>query len=169
MAQADLNDFQENLARRLREASETESTSRLGLEAGGHRYLLRLEEAGEVLPVPPLTPVPLCKPWFVGLANVRGSLVAVSDLSLFAGGEVTPRNSEARLVLFAEKFGARGCLLVSRMLGLKNLTNFSACEKDTELRWVRGCQLEKNGPAGLWRELDMGALIRDENFLRVSR
>jgi twitching motility protein PilI len=169
MAQADLKDFQENLARRLREAGETETTSRLALEAGGHRYLLRLDEAGEVLPVPALTPVPLCKPWFVGLANVRGNLVAATDLALFAGGEATARNGDARLVLFAEKFGARACLLVSRMLGLKNLTAFSSCEKDTDLPWVRGCQLEKNGPAGLWRELDMGALVRDENFLRASR
>lgn len=169
MAQRNLKEFQEALARRLRDAAEVESTARLGLESGGQRYLLRLEEAGEVLPVPPLCPVPLTRSWFLGLANVRGNLVAVVDLAEFAGGAATARGAEARLVLFAERFGARSSLLAARMLGLKNLSGFESCDRESAPPWVRACYVEKCGGAAVWRELDMGELIANESFLQVCR
>jgi len=163
-----LKDFQEALAQRLRDASEVESTARLGMESGGQRYLLRLEEAGEVLPVPPFSPVPLTRHWFLGLANVRGNLVAVVDLAEFASGMATARGAEARLVLFAEKFGARSSLLVARMLGLKNTSAFEPCERGSAPPWVRACYREKQGGV-IWQEMDMAQLIADESFLQVSR
>ena len=169
MAQGNLKEFQEALAQRLRDASEVESTARLGLESGGRRYLVRLEEAGEVLPVPPLCPVPLTRSWFLGLANVRGNLVAVVDLAEFAGGGATAQGADARLVLFAERFGARSSLLAARMLGLKNLTGFDACDRDSAPSWVRACYVEKSGGAAVWSELDMGELMASESFLQVSR
>jgi len=169
MAHGNLKEFQEALARRLHDASEVESTARLGLESGGHRYLLRLEEAGEVLPLPALYPVPLTRSWFVGLANVRGNLVAVVDLAEFAGGEPTARGADARLVLFAERFAVRSSLLAARMLGLKNLTAFEPCNRGAAPAWVRSCYVEKNGGTTVWRELDMGGLMASESFLQVER
>jgi twitching motility protein PilI len=169
VAQGNLKEFQEALARRLRDASGVESAARLGLESGGQRYLLRLEEAGEVLPVPPLCPVPLTRSWFLGLANVRGNLVAVVDFAEFAGAAATARGAEARLVLFAERFGARSSLLAARMLGLKNLSAFEACSRESAPPWVRACYVEKSGGTEVWRELDIGELIANESFLKVNR
>ena len=169
MAHGNLKEFQEALAQRLRVASEIESTARLGLEAGGQRYLIRLEEAGEVLPVPPLCPVPLTRSWFLGLANVRGNLVAAVDLAEFAGGAATARGAEARLILLAERYGVRSSLLAARMLGLKNLSGFEPCERESAPPWVRACYVEKKGGAAVWRELDMGELTANESFLQVSR
>jgi twitching motility protein PilI len=60
-------------------------THQLGVEIGGERYLLDLLEAGEIVPVPALTSVPLTQPWYLGLANIRGSLVGVIDLARFFG------------------------------------------------------------------------------------
>jgi twitching motility protein PilI len=169
MAKEDLKEFQDTLARRLREANDVESTARLGLEAAGKRYLLRLDEAGEVLPLPPLYTVPLTRSWYLGLANVRGNLVSVVDLSAFAGEALTAKGTEARLVLFAERFAARSSFLVARMLGLKNLSAFEPVSRGSAPAWVRGCYAEKNAPAEVWSELDMGALMTDEKFLQVSR
>jgi twitching motility protein PilI len=169
VAQENLKEFQEGLARRLRDASEVESSARLGLESGGQRYLLRLEEAGEVLPLPALYPVPLTRSWFLGLTNVRGNLVAVVDLAGFAGGAATAQGAGARLVLFAERFGARSSLLAARMLGLKNLAAFEPCDRGTAPPWVRACYTEKNASSVVWRELDMGGLIANESFLQVCR
>ena len=169
MAKENLKEFQEALARRLRDASAVESTARLGFESGGQRYLLRLEEAGEVLPVPSLCPVPLTRSWFLGLANVRGNLVAVVDFAEFAGAAATALGAETRLVLFAERFGARSSLLAARMLGLKNLSGFEACSREPAPPWVRACYVEKSGGDVVWRELDMGELIANESFLQVNR
>ena len=153
----------------MRDASDAETTARLGLESGGQRYLLRLDEAGEVLPVPPLTPVPLTRSWFLGLTSVRGNLVAVVDLAEFAGGMPTLRGADARLVLFADRFGARSSLLVTRMLGLKNLSGFEPGERGSAPAWIRAAYVEKEGGIGVWHELDMGELIANEGFLQVSR
>ena len=67
----DLRLFQQELAARLasKTAAQVES-SRLGLSAAGPRWLLRLAETGEVIATPPLTTVPLTRPWFLGVALI---------------------------------------------------------------------------------------------------
>ena len=48
--QISLREFQQGLAQRLREAqAEAEPTSRLGVQAGGGNWLLKLDDAGEML------------------------------------------------------------------------------------------------------------------------
>ena len=169
MAQVNLKEFQESLARRLRDAAEVEPTTRLGLEAGGQRYLLKLDEAGEVLPLPRLSPVPLTRDWFLGLANVRGNLVGVVDLGRFSGAAATAQSADARLALFAERFGARTSLLVARMLGLKKLSLFVRCDRGAAPDWVGECYAEKEGGTTVWNELDLSRLVTDEKFLQVNR
>ena len=62
-------------------------------------WLVKLEEAGEVIPVPAMVPVPLTQPWFRGLANIRGNLFSVIDFAAYQGGEPTPATPDARLLL----------------------------------------------------------------------
>ena len=64
-AKLDLRAFQQELASRLatKTAAQVES-SRLGLACGGVQWLIRLADAGEVINLPQLAPVPLTKPWF---------------------------------------------------------------------------------------------------------
>ena len=59
-AKLDLRTFQQELATRLasKTAAQVES-SRLGLSCGGEQWLIRLADAGEVVAVPPIAPVPL--------------------------------------------------------------------------------------------------------------
>ena len=59
-ARLDLRSFQQELATRLaaKTAAQVES-SRLGLACGDERWLIRLADAGEVIAVPPIVPVPL--------------------------------------------------------------------------------------------------------------
>ncbi len=85
MARSSLREFQERLARRLAEAAGAERRGLLGFQCGGHNWLIELAEAGEILPPPPLSAVPLTRPWFRGLANVRGSLYGVVDFAAFNG------------------------------------------------------------------------------------
>ena len=77
-AKLDLRTFQQELASRLatKTAAQVES-SRLGLSSGNDRWLIRLADAGEVVTLPAVVPVPLTKPWFLGVANIRGNLFSV--------------------------------------------------------------------------------------------
>ena len=165
--QISLREFQQGLAQRLREAqAEAEPTSRLGVQAGNGNWLLKLDDAGEMLPLPEVSGVPLTRSWYLGLANIRGVLSSVVDFSAFAGGEVTARTPECRLLLIAERFQSFSGLLISRMLGLRNVQALQPVEETGNRPWVAGAYRDDEGR--LWHELDIGALVAHEDFLHVG-
>ena len=165
--QISLREFQQGLAQRLREAqTEAEPTSRLGVLAGGGNWLLKLDDAGEMLPLPEFSSVPLTKEWYLGLANIRGVLASIVDFAEFMGGEHTVRTPDCRLLLIAERFHSFSGLLITRMLGLKNVQAMQPAEKVTEKSWVGAAYRDEDGR--LWQELDMGALVTHDDFLQVG-
>ena len=165
--QISLREFQQGLAQRLREAqAEAEPTSRLGVQAGNGNWLLKLDDAGEMLPLPEISGVPLTKPWYLGLANIRGVLSSVVDFAAFAGEETTVRTPDCRLLLIAERFQSFSGLVISRMMGLKNVQSMQAVEDKGRRPWIAGGFRDDEGR--LWQELDIGALVAHEDFLRVG-
>src|SRR2546429_3379747 len=129
-AKLDLRAFQQELATRLaaKTAAQVEQ-SRLGIACAGERWLIRLADAGEVVAVPQMATVPLTKPWYLGVANMRGNLYGVIDFAGFLGQPlepVMPGASQTRLVLFGPRVGElRAGLVVHRVLGLRNLADLS--------------------------------------------
>jgi twitching motility protein PilI len=163
-----LREFQEYLAKRLTSAARGEvSSAKLGVMSGTEQWLLNLTESGEILPLPPLTPVPLTKPWFAGMANIRGSLDAVVDFSGFRTGELTPRNSNTRLVLIGTRFGVNSAIIVNRMLGLKQTEDFAPAPATGPLPvWVDGILVDQEDRQ--WRRLNVPALLADPEFVQVG-
>src|SRR4029450_4143729 len=98
-ARTSLQDYQRELAERLQTAATRRSTSKLGLRVGDDAWLVDLADAGEVLPVPAITPVPLTRPWFKGVTNIRGKLYNVVDFPAFLGGDSVSIGEQARLLL----------------------------------------------------------------------
>ncbi len=150
------------------------ASNRLGLQIGQSRVLVDLAEAGEILAVPDITPVPLTKAWYRGLANVRGNLLGIIDLSLFAGGAATPVDKDSRVLAFASELHFSSGILVSRMLGLRNAADLGpASDSDPApagnlyAPWVRARLVDAQGV--LWDELDLSALTADERFLQIGR
>jgi twitching motility protein PilI len=162
-----LREFQQDLVRRLNEAAASDAPSaRLGVQVGGEFWLVRLDEAGEVIPVPAIAPVPLTRGWFRGLANIRGNLFSVIDLAAFQGGEPTPQTPDSRLLLVAERYHLNAALMVTRMLGLRNLQHFEPRSEAGEHAWEATRYADKNGQ--IWRELSMNALLYSEGFLQAG-
>jgi twitching motility protein PilI len=162
-----LREFQQDLVRRLNEAAAADAPSaRLGVQIGSELWLVRLEEAGEVIPVPPVARVPLTRGWFRGLANIRGNLFSVVDLSAFQGGEPTPQTPDARLLLVAERYHLNAALLVNRMLGLRNVQHFEPRGEQGEQVWEAGRFVDRDGQ--VWRELSMNELVYSEGFLQAG-
>jgi twitching motility protein PilI len=168
--QISLREFQQSLAQRLREAqAASEQSSRLGVQAGESLWLLRLDETDEVLPLPTISPVPLTQPWYLGLANIRGVMANVVDFGAFLGDEPTVRTPECRLVLVADRFQSYSGLLISRMMGLRNLQNLEAGETAAapeQKPWAGTMYRDPEGRT--WNELNMAALVAHENFLNVG-
>lgn len=167
MAQLKLREFQEYLANRLNSAARGEiSSALLGVQSGADHWLLKLDEAGEILPMPPLSSVPLTHPWFAGMANIRGNLYSVIDFAAFRGEEPTPRTSHARLVLLGAKFGINSAILVHRMLGLRPADTFTATDEPGKHSWVSGVMTDADGRR--WQRLDVPALLADQKFMQIG-
>lgn len=168
-ARLDLRSFQQELATRLaaKTAAQVES-SRLGFSCGDERWLIRLADAGEVIAVPPIVPVPLTKPWFLGLANIRGNLFSVIDFPQFLGFPPVVLGNLARFLLLSARTGEQHAgVVVQRVLGLRNLAQLTAVEDDTaQPAWHVRRWAEADGST--WREIDLGKLAREPAFLQVG-
>lgn len=162
--QHSLQEFQQDLVRRISEAAgDAAPTARLGVQAGDSFWLVRLDEAGEIFPVPRVTTVPLTQQWFRGLANVRGNLYSVIDFSLFCGGEPTRESADGRLMLVAEHFHVSTALLVSKMLGLRNVQQLRAEQSPAGHPWASTQYIDADGR--IWRELNIRDLVGRAEFL----
>ena len=168
-ARLDLRSFQQELTNRLasKTAAQVES-SRLGVACGDKRWLIRLADAGEVIAVPPIVPVPLTKAWFLGLANIRGNLFSIIDFPGFLGDAPVGSGSLARLILLSTRNGGESAgIVVERVLGLRNLAQFDAvAADDTPPSWQVAVWRDADGVT--WQEIDLGMLARDPAFLQVG-
>ena len=163
-----LRDFQEYLAGRLSQAARgTGAASWLGIEAGGENWLVDLSDGGEIVQASQLTPVPLTRAWFVGIANIRGNLHAVTDFSVFRGSAPIVQNANARLLLVGTRYGVNAALLVSRMLGLKNPDDFSREPDDAAMPdWGRQRFADTQGK--IWHKLSVRDLLADQDFMNIG-
>lgn len=163
-----LREFQESLVQRLTSARRGETArALLGVQSGNDHWLLELSDSGEVVPLTALTTVPLTKPWFAGIANVRGTLYSVVDFSAFRGGEPTRRNANARLLLVGARHGINSALLVDRTLGLKSLDGLEVTPGEPAgPAWAGEHRTDPQGRT--WTRLNIEALLEDPAFLDVE-
>ncbi len=167
MARTSLRDYQRELAERLRSADRGVAATKLGVQVGAAAWVVDLADAGEVIPVPPITPVPLTKPWFRGMANIRGNLYSVVDFPAFLGGKPVAASPEARLLLVGERFRAAVSLLVDRSLGLLGAQQLQGRELEGEhAPWIKAQYGDSSGRE--WTELDVPQLIQHPDFLGVA-
>jgi twitching motility protein PilI len=167
-ARVSLRDYQRGLAERLRGAQAgAMAASRLGLQVGQDPWVVDLADAAELIPVPAITAVPLTRPWFRGVVNVRGNLYNVVDLPAFFGGTPVAAGEQARLLLLAERFLMRSALLVDRSLGLLDARELTPhAEAPSASPWIRGLHADRGGR--IWRELDVAQLVQHAVFLGVA-
>ncbi len=166
MARISLRDYQRALAERLKGAEAGAGASRLGVQAGAERWLVSLADAGEVIPAPAITPVPLAKAWFRGVANVRGKLYGVVDLPAFLGGAPAAPGEQARLLLLSDKFRMGSALLVDRVLGLRGAEGFEPQAAAGGAPWLKAEFVDRDGVR--WKELDVPRLVQEAAFLDVA-
>ncbi|MGN2392396.1 chemotaxis protein CheW [Pelomicrobium sp. G1] len=162
-----LKEYQERLLARIRDsAANGSATSYLGMMVAEERWVVQLTDVSEVIPLPPLYPIPLTQDWLLGVANVRGALHTVIDLAAFAGRGATALGSEARLVLIHHKFRVNAGFVIGRTLGLRNL-QLQRHPPEKALPWLVARYRDPDGRD--WKELDIRRLVSDPRFLDVGR
>ena len=164
-----LREFQQGLSARLQALADAPSAaaSKLGVQAGRDLWLVDLIEAGEVVPLPELTKVPLTRPWFSGVANIRGVLYSIVDFSAFMGGEPTTLGPDSRVLLVGQKLAANCGILVNRMMGLRRIEQLQRVESAAPAApWVSAEYTD--GEDRHWKELQLRKLVEHPDFLQIG-
>jgi twitching motility protein PilI len=165
-----LREFQAQLVERMqavRSGAEMH-VSQLGVMIGQTRWLLNLQEAGEIVSIGAISSVPLTADWFLGLANIRGNLVSVIDFARFQGMSSTAIDKESRIVVFAPALSINSGLLVSRVMGLRNISEMTLQESSSpnEAPWMQKRYVD--GDFQVWTELNLSLIAQDPQFLQVG-
>ena len=165
-----LREFQTQLVERMQAARAGTDTrvSRLGVMIGQRRWLLSLQEAGEILSVGAITKVPLTQDWYLGLLNVRGNLISVIDFAQFQGQGAAVPDKESRIVAFAPGLAFNCGLLVTRVLGLRNVAEMETRNETGEgaAQWSTHRYVDRESQE--WTELDLSLVVQDPQFLHVG-
>jgi twitching motility protein PilI len=164
-----LREFQAQLVERMQAARSgvDARTNQLGVMIGQNRWLLNLQEAGEIVAVGAITQVPLTHDWFLGLTNIRGNLISVIDFARFQGQMPTPIDKDSRIVAFAPALSFNSGLLVSRVMGLRNVAEMKL-HSDTPEGGGWMAQRYIDNESQVWTELNLALVVQDPQFLHVG-
>ena len=172
-----LRDYQTAILARLEDAKKAGATAQagyLGVVIGSKNVLVNLQEISETLPVSGIHRVPVVKPWFLGVANVRGVLYAINDLAQMLEHTYTNISSEARLLLMNEAITSNVAFVVDRMIGLRKLDEMKPNEmklgemkpgdKAAEESVCLKAQTYQDEDNQIWYMLDCDKLVRSKEF-----
>lgn len=166
-----LREFQAQLVERMQAARSGLDTraNQLGVIIGRNRWLLSLQEAGEIVSVGAITQVPLTHDWFLGLTNIRGNLISVIDYARFQGQPSTQVDKDSRIVAFAPGLSFNSGLLVSRVMGLRNVAEMNLHPDTPALEGGAGiAQRYVDSESQVWTELNLSLVVQDPQFLHVG-
>ncbi len=169
-----LRELQARLAERLQAArSQGMQAVWLAVHAGSTPYLLPLAQAGEIFPTPAAQPVPYTRPWFLGVANLRGGLWGVVDLASFISGRPPLhrpdlQRAQTRVVALNPALEVNCAILVDRLAGLRGLDAFeaSAPPPSGSPTWFGSLYTDSSGAC--WQEINLQALSQQTQFLSIS-
>ncbi|HDZ56865.1 MAG TPA: chemotaxis protein CheW [Pseudomonas xinjiangensis] len=146
----------------------SETWSGVGFRLAGQSMVAAMGEVSEILHEPRYTALPRVKSWVRGVANVRGRLLPIIDLSRFFGATVsTPRKQRRVLVLDRDELFVG--LLVDEVLGMQHfpVNTFSIEAPDTVdafKPYVAGAYVREQ----VSLVFNFRALARDQSFLDVA-
>lgn len=163
-----LREFQTRLAERLKGAGNRDGDSaKLGFVAGGRHWLTALDQVGEVVTVTQLARAPWTRPWFLGVAGVRGAIYGCTDLAAYLGVAAAETPEEIRLLLANARFGAHAAFRIDQALGLRNTANMTRLPPgDGGEPWRLARFVDGDGTE--WTEIELETLLAEARFLRVA-
>lgn len=146
-----------------------ESWFGIGFRLGGRRYLVAMGEVAEILTCPTTCRVPNARPWVRGVANVRGNLLPVMDLSgyLDRGGVNLTRLSRVLVIPLHDVMTG---LLVDEVLGMRRFAidawrAAAPDDADAAAPYLVGLW---NGEDGDWPQFSMPRLAGHPAFLKAA-
>ena len=163
-----LRDYQTNILARLENAKKAGAeppAGYLGVVIGSKNVLINLQEISETLPMMDIQRVPLVKPWFLGVANVRGVLYAINDLGQLLENTFTAISSNSRLVMVSESVTSNVAFVVDKMIGLRKLDDMQVRKEALDESVCLKTQSYQDADHQVWYMLDCDKLVRSKEFV----
>lgn len=140
----------------------------IGFRLCGESLIAPMNEVSEILPTPPTIRVPGVLEWVRGLANVRGTLMPLLDMSLLLQGKPVSDSKDSR-VLVIDRQGVVAALLVEEVFGLRrfkpDMKHASPGSGAEELKpYLDGVFKDSQGA---WGVFSVDRLVQHEKFMRV--
>jgi twitching motility protein PilI len=165
------------LERRARAATTGAETAPSGEEwvgvairIGPERFVVPRQQVREVLPVPQaLTRVPGSRSWLRGIANVRGHLLALTDVRALLGAGTASKERQAR-VLVANHRDIPAGLIVDEVLGFRRFPagGYRPDAPATILRAEAFLDGAYRDGGDVWPVFDVQALVEHEHFQQAA-
>lgn len=172
-----LRELQTRLAQRLQTGgADAHAATWLAFECAQQGLVVALPTAGEIFPLCPLLPVPHTKPWFLGVANLRGQLHGVVDLAAFLGLRAPltqehlrdAQRTPARLLAFNATLGSHCAVLIDRLAGLRSANQLHPAPAQDDSSPVFAPTQWRDDLGRTWQELDLSLLARYEHYLGIA-
>jgi twitching motility protein PilI len=157
-----LREFQQGLLDRMQaQSGSNNQAATLGILVGKDSWLVDMADISEVLALPHMTAVPLTKKWYCGVANVRGNIYSIADLGAYLNYGQTAREAQSRVLLIGQKYNFNTGLLVSKVLGLRNVNDWQRSEQGEDVSY-------HDSDGQQWRKLDIRQLIQQPEFIQIG-
>lgn len=174
-----LREFQSRLAQRLQSTqAAAETASWLAVRSGDLRVLVPLSHASEIFPWTDVHGLPHVRPWFLGIANLRGNLTGVIDLAAYLSSAGVPDVSapgarsaaalaQCRLFSLNPVLELNVALLVDELLGMRTVAAFvqSTPQADGMPGFFSRLYVDAQGQS--WHEINLQVLSREPAFLDI--
>lgn len=144
--------------------------SGVGFVLDGQKYVAPLDEVSEILSVPAYTRIPGAQSWMRGVANVRGRLMTVMDLSGFLDKVSSVQEKRRRLLVLDQDDLYTG-MAVDDVLGMQHFPINDFVESlpvsdASTAAFVRG-GYRREGE--YWSVFSLSRLAQDPRFMQVAR
>lgn len=141
----------------------------LSFSVCGEGVLLPIGEITELVSAPAIVEIPVMKPWMRGIANIRGSLLPLTDLEGFFCDRRQSLGASSR-VLVIEKGSSRYGLLVPEVYGIKEIApeKLQQIQPGASNPLAGFCSLIASTGGKDWFLLDFELLTGDERFMQVA-
>ncbi|MFW2439651.1 MAG: chemotaxis protein CheW [Arenicellales bacterium] len=152
-----------------RKAEVSDEWPGIAFRLGRNNLIAAMDDVVEILDYPQLSVVPLTRPWVRGIANVRGNLLPVIDLSAYLGTELSRVTNKTRVLVINFNDIYTG-LLVDEVMGLKHFHEDELTDEDVGVDEKLRPYLRNGFRRGeqVWGVFSLLSLVDSPLFLQVA-
>ncbi len=164
-----LKSYQDSILEKMEAArmGDVSQTNLLfGFNAGTKNFVISAKDVSELTSPSTLEPIPVSKPWAAGVANIKGSVLSVTDFAVLLGETPIKRG---KFLVFEQHVISGSALLITRMMGLYEFRDVGSAIEAPEMKnmpgWVTSCY-EISGEK--FYMVDATLLASDERFSKLQ-